>query len=88
MTQQQQREFTFGDLKDILVNRIGLQASQVTEDPNTSFGDLGMDSLAMVELQLAVKQRYGFDIPDEDTGRIRTIGEAIAYVNQRLQGRD
>jgi acyl carrier protein len=83
MTQAQQ--FTFNDLKDILVNRIGLPESQVRDDPNASFEDMGLDSLAFVEIQLAMQQQYGFNIPDEDAHHITTVGQAIDYVNQRLQ---
>lgn len=79
------REFTFADLKEILVNRIGLPAENVVDDPQTSFTDLGLDSLAFVEIQLAMQQEYGFTIPDEDAARIENFGEAIGYVNERLR---
>jgi len=79
------REFTFADVKDILVNRVGLPEEAVVEDPNLTFDELGLDSLAFVEIQLAIQQEYGFTIPDEDANEITTIGEAIAYSNRRLQ---
>jgi acyl carrier protein len=78
-------EFTFADVKNILVNRIGLPEDAVTDDPNLSFEDLGLDSLAFVEIQLAIQQDYGFTIPDEDAEKITTIGDAIEYSNRRLQ---
>ncbi|MDP9232153.1 MAG: acyl carrier protein [Actinomycetota bacterium] len=78
-------EFTFADVKNILVNRIGLPEDDVKDDPNLSFEDLGLDSLAFVEIQLAIQQDYGFTIPDEDAEKIATIGEAIEYSNRRLQ---
>jgi minimal PKS acyl carrier protein len=77
--------FTFDDLKGILVNRIGLPDEAVVEDPNLAFEDLGLDSLAFVEIQLAMQQDYGFTISDDDASEIMTIGEAIDYVNRRLQ---
>jgi acyl carrier protein len=55
------------------------------DDPNTTFESMGLDSLAFVEIQLAVQQQYGFSIPDEDAQKIHTVGEAIAYTNSRLQ---
>jgi acyl carrier protein len=78
-------EFTFADVKNILVNRIGLPDDAVPDDPNLSFEDLGLDSLAFVEIQLAIQQDYGFTIPDEDAEKITTIGDAIEYSNRRLQ---
>jgi acyl carrier protein len=79
------REFTFEDAKNILVNRIGLPEDAVVDDPNLTFDQLGLDSLAFVEIQLAMQQEYGFTIPDEDAEQITTIGEAIDYTNRRLR---
>ena len=79
------KEFTFSDLKEILVNRIGIPESQVIDDPGMSFEDMGLDSLALIEIQLEVQQQYGFSIPDEDTHHITTIGQAIEYTNRRLR---
>jgi acyl carrier protein len=76
--------FTFDDIKRILVDRVGLNEDDVVNDPNATFDSMGLDSLAFVEVQLAMQQDYGFTIADEDAERITTVGEAIAYVNQRL----
>jgi acyl carrier protein len=76
--------FTFEDAKRILVERIGVPEEEVVDDPNLSFEDLGLDSLALVDVQLAVQQEYGFTIPDEEDAEIRTLGSAIDYVNRRL----
>jgi acyl carrier protein len=76
--------FTFDDLKRILVDRVGLPESDVVNDPSASFESMGLDSLAFVEIQLAIQQEYGFTIPDEDGERITTVGEGIDYVNRRL----
>ena len=78
-------QFTFDDLKEILVKRIGVAESAVVDDPNLAFEDIGLDSLAFVEIQLALQQQYGFTIPDEDAHEITTIGQAIDYTNRRLQ---
>jgi acyl carrier protein len=79
------KEFTFDDVKSILVNRVGLPEDAVGDDPDQTFDSLGLDSLAFVEIQLAMQQDYGFTIPDEDAEQITTIGQAIDYVNRRLQ---
>ena len=79
-----QQTFGFEDLKRILVDRVGLSEDAVVDDPNASFEDMGLDSLAFVEVQLAMQQEYGFTIPDEDAERITTVSQAIDYVNERL----
>jgi acyl carrier protein len=77
--------FGFEDLKRILVERIGVPDEDVKEDPSTTFEDMGLDSLAFVDIQLAMQQEYGFTIPEEDAEGIQTVGEAIEYVNSRIQ---
>jgi acyl carrier protein len=76
--------FTFADLRRILVDRVGLKEDDVVEDPDATFDSMGLDSLAFVEIQLAMQQEYGFTIADEDAERITTVGQAIEYVNERL----
>ena len=77
--------FGFEDLKRILVDRIGVPEEDVKEDPETTFEDMGLDSLAFVDIQLAMQQEYGFTIPEEDAESIQTVGQAIEYVNRRIQ---
>ena len=77
--------FGFEDLKRILTERIGLAEEDVKEDPSTTFEEMGLDSLAFVDIQLAMQQEYGFTIPEEDAEGIQTVGEALAYVNRRIQ---
>jgi acyl carrier protein len=80
------KQFTFEDLKDILVQRVGLRADSITNDPDTRLSDLGLDSLSLIEIQLEVQQRYGLTLP-EDAAQIETIGQAIKYANDLLQGK-
>jgi acyl carrier protein len=77
-------QFTFEDVKRILVDRVGVPEENVVNDPEASFEDMGLDSLAFVEIQLAIQQEYGFSIPDEDAEKLTTLGQGIEYVNQRL----
>jgi acyl carrier protein len=76
--------FTYDDLKHILVERIGLSEADVPENLDTAFAELGLDSLAVVELQLSLQQDYGVVIPDEDADAMGTLREAIDYANRRL----
>jgi acyl carrier protein len=77
-------KFTFQDLKDILVNRVGMSESEVGEDTTATFEGLGLDSLAFLEIQLEVDQRYGIQVADEDAERIKTLQDAIDYMNSQL----
>lgn len=82
----EQTQFGFEELKRILVDRIGLPEEDVKDDPNTTFDDIGLDSLAFVEIQLAMEQEYGVNVSDEDAESIHTFGEAIDFVNRELAG--
>lgn len=87
MEQKQKRQFTFADLKDILTAAMAMQGRQiqVPETPDFVVTDLGVDSLAMVQILLDVQSRFGVVIPQEDIGHLQTIGGAIKYMNGRLQ---
>jgi acyl carrier protein len=69
-------------VKDIIVNELGVEAEKVTNE--ASFvDDLGADSLDTVELVMAFEEEFGIEIPDEDAEKLQTVGDAIAYIQQR-----
>jgi len=68
-------------VKEIIVNELGVEAEKVTKE--ASFvEDLGADSLDTVELVMAFEEEFGLDIPDEDAEQMRTVGEAVAYLQK------
>ena len=76
--------FDFEDLKGILTGRIGVDAADIPDDPNTTFESVGLDSLAIMEIQLEVEQRYSCTVEEEDAAAIKTFDDAISYVQRRL----
>ena len=59
------------------------QLKRETLDPNLEWvADLGFDSLDSVELVMELEEEFNLSIPDEDTGRIRTIADAIRYIRE------
>ena len=79
-----QPRFGFADLKRILVERVGIAEDHISDDPSATFDEMGLDSLAFFELRTALEEEYGVEVRDEDAEHIMTIGEAIEYVNERL----
>lgn len=68
-------------VKEIIVEQLGANAEDVT--PTASFiDDLGADSLDTVELVMALEEEFGVEIPDEDAEGIKTVQNAIDYVNK------
>ena len=71
-------------VKAIIVDKLGVEETQVTNDANFQT-DLGADSLDTVEMIMEFEKEFGISIPDEDTQKIATVGEAIAYVEQAMK---
>jgi acyl carrier protein len=72
-------------VKEIVVNQLGVSPDQAT--PQAKFiEDLGADSLDQVELIMALEEEFGADIPDEDAEKLTTVGDAIKYIEENLQG--
>ena len=69
--------------KAIIVDKLGAEESEVTESANFT-NDLGADSLDTVELIMEFERVFDIKIPDEDGGQISTVGDAIAYVENKL----
>jgi acyl carrier protein len=77
-------QFTLDDLKGILVDRVGMNEGDVPSDPGTTFEDAGLDSLAILEIQLEVQQRFGFEIAESEAEQVKTLQDAINLVNTKL----
>ena len=70
-------------VKDIIVEQLGVNPEQVT--PQASFiEDLGADSLDIVELVMAFEEEFGVEVPDEDAEKLRTVGDALGYLNTKV----
>ena len=66
-------------VKDIVCEQLDVAPDKVL--PGASFiDDLKADSLAVVELVLALEEKFGIEIPDEDTEQIKTVQDAINYI--------
>lgn len=69
-------------VKEIISQQLDVDVNEIKET-SAFIDDLGADSLAIVELVLAFEEQFEIDIPDEDTEKIRTVGDAIGYIQAR-----
>jgi len=78
-------EATFAKIRKIVAEELNVTEEDVT--PNASFqDDLGADSLALVELIMALEEQFELDsIPDEDAEKIKTVKDAVDYIDSRLE---
>ena len=72
----------FERVKKIIVEQLGVEEEEVTMEA-AFIDDLGADSLDIVELVMAFEEEFGLEIPDEDAEEIRTVGDAVNYINER-----
>ena len=68
-----------GKVKSIIAQHFQEDISKITREQKF-IEDLGADSLQVVELVLSFEENFEIDIPDEDTEKIRTVGDAIDYI--------
>ena len=67
------------DLAEILDEVAGVATEDVS--PEKSFvDDLDVDSLSMVEVAMAVEEKFHAKIPDDELSKLKTVGDAIAYI--------
>src|SRR5262249_21489572 len=65
-------------VKKIIIEQLEVAPDKVKLEASFS-EDLKADSLAVVELVLALEEQFKIEIPDEDTEKIKTVGDAINY---------
>lgn len=78
-----QYEEIVNKVKAIIVDKLGVEESEVTETANFT-NDLGADSLDTVELLMEFERVFGIKIPDEETAGIATVKDAVDKVAEKL----
>ena len=70
----------FEKVRDIIVETLGCEAHQVTPEASLA-DDLGADSLASVELVMALEEAANIKIDDADVANLKTVGDILDYLN-------
>ena len=66
-------------VKEIIAKNLDVNIEDIKTE-SSFINDLGADSLAIVELVLALEEEFELDIPDEETEKIKTVQDAIDYI--------
>ena len=73
----------FEKVKAVIVEKLDVEEDKVT--PEARFiEDLGADSLDIVELLMGLEDEFGLEISDEEAEKIRTVGDAVEFIQSRL----
>ena len=68
---------------EIVKEKLGVEESRITDDAQY-IKDLGADSLALVDITMALEDAFGTSIPDEDIEKISSVGETVEYVRSQI----
>ncbi len=74
-----ERDDIMEKVRSVIVDQLSVDEVDVTEEASF-IDDLGADSLDIVELVMALEEEFGISIPDEEAENIKTVGDAIAFI--------
>ena len=66
-------------VKQLIVEKLSVDANDVKDEASFT-NDLGADSLETVELMMDLEREFGITIPEEESEKISTVGDALAYI--------
>lgn len=70
------------DIKEVVVEQLSVNPDEVKEDAKF-VEDLGADSLDVVELVMALEEKFDIEIPDDEAEKIQTLSDVVAYVESK-----
>jgi acyl carrier protein len=71
----------FDDVKEVVVEQLSVDANEVKEE-SKFVEDLGADSLDVVELVMALEEKFDIEIPDDQAESIATVADAIKFIEE------
>ena len=72
----------FERVKKVTVEKLSVKEEEVKSESSFT-EDLGADSLDVVELVMALEDEFGIEIPDDEVGSIKTVGDAVDYITKK-----
>ncbi|PHR59422.1 MAG: acyl carrier protein [Arcobacter sp.] len=70
------------DIKEVVVEQLSVSVDEVKEDAKF-VEDLGADSLDVVELVMALEEKFDIEIPDDEAEKIQTVKDVVAYIESK-----
>jgi len=71
----------FDEVKEVIVEQLNVSPDEVK--PESRFvEDLGADSLDVVEMIMALEEKFGIEIPDSEAENIKTVQDVVDYIEK------
>lgn len=74
----------FDDVRDVIVETVGCEAAAVTPEARLN-EDLGADSLAAMELIMALEEKLDIEIDDAELNQFKTVNDLVSYLETKVQ---
>ena len=65
-------------MREIIAEQLGVSEDEIAME--TTFEDLGADSLDVVDILMSIEDEFEIEVPDEEIENIRTVGELVNYI--------
>lgn len=75
-------EESFQTLKEIIVEQLGVEEEKVTQEASFT-DDLGADSLDVVELVMAIEERFNVEVSDDQADKIVAVSDLVEYIKNQ-----
>ena len=73
---------TFERVQKIICEQLEIDSHLVTEDASIS-GDLGADSLDLVDLSMSIEEEFNLEVPDDVLDHVRTVGDIVKFIEEK-----
>ena len=74
----------FDDVRDVIVETVGCEAAAVTPEARLN-EDLGADSLAAMELIMALEEKLDIEVDDAELDQFKTVNDLVSYLETKVQ---
>jgi len=78
----------FEKIRDVIISEMGTSGGKIKKEmitPETTFDDLGADSLEIFQVILALEEMFGMEFDDSETENIKTVGDAAEFIRRALE---
>lgn len=77
------REEVVSALKEVLVDRLKVEADTITEEANL-FEDLGLDSIDLMTVVMAIEEKFSIEVSDDELEDVTTLGQAADLLTTKV----